>query len=338
MSQLQDGVYISLSDERYFAQDRLGSTDLAILHNRPADWWYASRHNPFRGDRTASAEMEFGSALHVLLLEGEDAYARKVVIKPATYIDAKTGEEKPWNGNANVCKAWADEHERPGIIIVTEDASRRVRHMAQLIRNHPELGPAMAAGISEVSVFWTNEAGVRLRARFDKLLPRFVVDLKTFGGDARGMTVTQQCMALVASRHMDVQRYLYFQARQQMARMIGQGALHGASPHQAEWLTKVAAIEDWRWCWIFYRRRDDGLGFAPVVKPIYRSHLDASFDTGRQKVEVALRNYAAFTERFGFDVPWAVIEEAEEPGDHTFPAWLRDVAVPVTFPEMEATA
>ncbi|MCR5875122.1 PD-(D/E)XK nuclease-like domain-containing protein [Phenylobacterium sp. J426] len=338
MITLQDGVYIGLDADRYFAADRLGSTDLTVLHNRPADWFYGSRHNPYRPERETSEEMAFGSALHVLLLEGEEAYRKSVAIKPATYVDAKTGEVKPWNGNSGVCKAWLEQHDRPGVTIISEDADRRVRHMAELIRNHPELGPPMQAGLSEVSVLWTNDQGVKLRARFDKLLPRFVVDLKTFGGDAKGRTITDQCLSLVAQRHMDVQRFLYFQARQKMRELIEAGRLVGGKPQEREWITKVAAVEDWKWCWIFYRRRDDARGYAPIVKPILRSHFDTSFESGRQKVEVALANYRTFVNRFGLDVPWAVIEPAEEPTDHSFPPWLTDVAEPFTFPEHKDAA
>lgn len=338
MSELADGIYLNLKAEDYFAQDRLGSTDLTVLHNRPADWFYGSRHNPHRGDRKVSDEMAFGSALHVLLLEGDDAYLKWVAVKPAEYPDAKTGELKKWNGNAGFCKDWEEEHDRPGVTIISSDADRRVRHMAALIRNHPQLGPPMSKGLSEVSVLWTNDHGVRLRARFDKLLPAFVVDLKTFGGDAKGRSTTDQCLALVAQRSMDVQRFLYFQARMRMADMIAAGALHGGTEAEREWIAKVAAVEKWSWCWIFYRRQDDSAGYAPIVKPILRSHFDTTFETGRQKVEVALANYQAFVRQFGFDVPWAVIEPSEEPADHSFPPWLTDVAEPVTFPEQKDAA
>lgn len=336
---LADGIYVNLPTAQYFGDDRLGSTDLSILHNRPADWFYSSRHNPHRPTRESTDEMDFGSALHVLLLEGDEAYASAITLRPEEYpeVDRKgieTGVMKPWSGASNWCKAWLEEHASPDGLILTADADRRVRHMAELIRNHPELGPPMGAGMSEVSVLWTNDQGVRLRARFDKLLPKFVVDLKTFGGDAKGRSTTQQCLALVAQRNMDVQRFLYFMARRAMADL----PIFGATPTQEEWLRKVAAVEVWRWCWIFYRRRDDAKGYAPIVKPIMRSHFDASFESGRQKVDVALLNYKRFTERFGFEVPWAVVEPAEEPADHSFPSWLTDVAEPVTFPEPEKDA
>jgi hypothetical protein len=335
--QLPDGVYIGLNDDRYFAQDRLGSTDLVVLHKDPSSWWYGSRLNPSRQERERTEELDFGSALHALVLEGEDVYSIRCAIRPDTYIDAKTGEEKKWHGGAGPCKEWMELNDRPDRLILTEDADRRVRHMAELILNHPELGAPMRGGLSEVSVFWTGVDGVRLRARFDKLLPRFIVDLKTFGGDAKGRTVKQQCLGLVAQRDMDVQRYLYFVARQKMAELIDGGHLVGGNAHEREWITKAAAIEDWRWCWIFYRRRDDRRPYAPVVKPILRSHLDVTFDTGRRKVEVALQNFLTFRERFA-DIPWAIIEPTEEPDDHEFPSWLADVCEPVAFREEEDAA
>lgn len=339
MITLEDGVYVNLSSERYFAADRLGSSDLKTLHNHPADWWYGSRHNPDRGDREASPEMEFGSALHLLLLEGEDAYRKHCVVRPSEYPDEKTGELKPWHGGAKFCRQWMEIHDSPSVHIITEDADRRVRHMAALIQHHPELGQPMQKGLSEVSVLWTHEAtGQRLRARFDKLLPRFVVDLKTFGANARGIDMTQQCLWLVKDRHMDVQRFMYFLARQAMADLIANGKVFGATPAQVDWLGKVGAVEDWRWCWIFYRRRDDQKGHAPIVKPIYRSHFDLTFESGRQKFDVALQNYRTFVSRFGFDVPWAIVEPGEEPADHSMPIGLNDCPPPVTFPEPEEQA
>lgn len=335
---LPDGVYLNLKPETYFAQDRLGSTDLAVLHSDPADWWYRSRHNPNRKPKEPSAEMVFGSALHALLLEGEAAYRAAFVIRPDTYEDEKTGEVKPWHGGSKVCKAWLEAHDRPGVNFIDADIDRRVRHMAALIENHPELGQAFLSGMSEVSVLWTDPSGLRLRARFDKLLPLFTCDLKTFGGDAKGSTTKQQCLTLVANRSMDVQRFAYSQARAAMAGLIDAGAVYGATEFETEWLARVAAVEKPQWCWIFYRRQDDEKGHAPVVKPIIRPHRDASYLTGEKKFAVAVANYQTFVARYGFDVPWAVIEPTEEPQDHEFPPWIERVSEPVTFPDSSKEA
>jgi hypothetical protein len=37
------------------------------------------------------------------------AFDSRYAVCPATYRDAKTGEDKPWNWNSNVCKAWRDQ-------------------------------------------------------------------------------------------------------------------------------------------------------------------------------------------------------------------------------------
>ena len=323
---LPDGIYVNLSEEAYFGQDRLGSTDLVHLHKDPASWWYGSRHNPDRPERERTEAMEFGSALHVLVLEGDAEFEKRCVISP--FEDFRTKEARMWRDEMRINRK----------IILTEDSARRVRHMAALILNHPELGPVLNAGLSEVSVLFTNDQGVKLRARFDKLLPRFVCDLKSFGDDARGRSVRQQCLALVAQRDMDVQRFLYFQARMRMGALIEANAVFGATPEQVQWLQRVAAIEDWEWCWIFFRRRDDQKATAPIVKPILRKHLDATFDSGRRKVQVGLTNYANFIQRFGFEIPWAVVEPADEPADHEFPAYLADVHEPAEFPDERTAA
>jgi len=319
---LKDGVYIGLKDEVYFAQDRLGSTDMSVLHKDPASWWYGSRHNPNRHEREVSEEMQFGSALHALVLEGEEAYADRAEISP--FEDFRTKEARVWRDDAVI----------RGKIIMTEDMDRRVRHMAALILNHPELGAPMRGGLSEVAVLWTDPTGVKMRAKFDKLLPAFVVDLKTFSGDAKGRTTKEQCTGLVAGRSMDVQRFLYFQARQRMASL----PVIGGTPAEQDWLRKVATVEAWDWCWIFYRRRDDKKSHAPVIQPVLRPHLGVTFDSGRRKTEVALSNYIAFRERFGFTVPWAVVEPSWEPVDHDFPPWLNEVCEPVTFPAEQGKA
>ena len=58
---------------------------------------------------------QFGSLLDCLLLT-PDQFKTRYAIKPATYKDAKTGEDKPWNGNSNVCKEWLADHEEFQVI------------------------------------------------------------------------------------------------------------------------------------------------------------------------------------------------------------------------------
>lgn len=86
MEQLSDGVYFDLPEDVYFAQDRLGSSDLSKLSTQGFGWWWQSRHNPRRVS-VPSPYQNFGRALHKLLLEGATAFARDFAVAPdpATY-------------------------------------------------------------------------------------------------------------------------------------------------------------------------------------------------------------------------------------------------------------
>lgn len=78
---IPDGVYIGLPDTVYFAQDALGSTDLVRLHFRREGWWWQSRHNP-DAVRKPNQALNYGTALHAILLEGIAAYEDRFAVIP----------------------------------------------------------------------------------------------------------------------------------------------------------------------------------------------------------------------------------------------------------------
>lgn len=79
--QLPDGVYLGLSETDYFAQDRLGSSDVKDLHFHREGWWWSSRHNPDR-DNSQSDAQNYGTALHAIMLEGLSAYEDRFRVEP----------------------------------------------------------------------------------------------------------------------------------------------------------------------------------------------------------------------------------------------------------------
>lgn len=50
-----------------------------------------------------------GNLFDCLLLTPEK-FKLRYAIKPATYYDEKSGEDKPWNANSKVCKEWLADH------------------------------------------------------------------------------------------------------------------------------------------------------------------------------------------------------------------------------------
>jgi hypothetical protein len=64
---LPDGVYLGLSEDRYFRQGRLGATDLSKLFKRPADWWWGSSSSTRTGRRRKwvfGNDRDFGHGFH----------------------------------------------------------------------------------------------------------------------------------------------------------------------------------------------------------------------------------------------------------------------------------
>lgn len=80
LEQLPDGVYLDLDEKDYFAQDRLGSSDLMKLWRFKEGWWWQSRNNPDREGQTTA--QNYGSALHAIMLEGIRPYEARFRVAP----------------------------------------------------------------------------------------------------------------------------------------------------------------------------------------------------------------------------------------------------------------
>lgn len=66
-------------------------------------------------ERKDTDATEWGSIMDCLVTDF-GRFDERYAVCPATYKDAKTGEDKPWTFAANVCKAWREEHEGKEII------------------------------------------------------------------------------------------------------------------------------------------------------------------------------------------------------------------------------
>lgn len=346
MNLLPDGVHVGLSETAYFSQGRLGSSDLVKLWKEPANWWWGSHFNPDREERkwTFGNDRDFGHGFHYLLLEGEDVYAEKVAINPYDNFTTKDA------------KAWRDERHLDGMVILGEKHDRYIRHMVALVANHPQLADAMRDGLSEVSVLWTDDGGRRRRARFDKLLPSYVLDPKSYGAHNQGRDDHDRALRMVAARSYDVQRYDYDVARERLVDFVKGGQVYGANPQQRAWLDAFPAADEarlaermefypnghpdqqsaWSWCWLFLQKPSNSKGHAPIVLPLERPRFDKTWRAGKLKVERALQNFDAYKARFGLgdepnedglvSVPWAAVHPLWRPLDEDFPPWMDDVS------------
>lgn len=347
MEILPDGVYLDLSEARYFRQGRLGSSDLSKLWKKPVNWWAGSEvYNPnfkpkkwvFQNDR------DFGHGFHYLLLEGEEAYLARCRICPHDNFQTKDA------------RAWRDEQHAEQRVILSEDMDRHIRFMVALVANHPQLKEPMAAGLSEVTVLWTDEQGHRFRARFDKLLRAYILDPKSFGAHNDGADDNEIALRIIAKLSYDVQRYLYDVGREKMIDFIQAGQVYGGTEEEREWLAGFPDADAerlaermefypnghpdqqsaWSWSWLFMQKPSDSKGHGAVLLPVERPRFDTTWRTGKLKVERALQNFDYFKSRFGLGdepnedgqppVPWAAIHPLWRPNDDEFPPWMGNIS------------
>lgn len=168
------GIQMGLDEEFYHSQTwAVSNSDLKVFGgDSPAH--YLARLKGAPEDDSALTEDErktqvMGRLVHLAILEPK-RFARESshYVKPLTYTDEKK-VEKAWNGNANVCKAWIEEHaDKP---VINEKEERRIIGARDAVLAHPVAGALLSGlGSNEVSVFAKHPAtGLRLRMRADRL-------------------------------------------------------------------------------------------------------------------------------------------------------------------------
>jgi hypothetical protein len=348
---LAEGVHLHLPEADYFQARALGSSDLPVLAKDPASWWYASDFNQARRARVKrSPALSFGSALHCRLLEGEEAFRERFVVEPD---DADPGyarsvpeirdllikagrpeaarmftkrelldvarraglRHRVWD----LAYAHYKHHQHLGRNHITQDEARRLEHMARLVEQHPDLGPGLRHGLTEVSVFWRRreDPDTLLRARFDKLQWGRIIDLKSMS-NARGDEPEAAAYDAIGDHEYDLQAEHYREAREQAVGFIREGRIfsHGpdgrggkVTPAEHDLLQAVAAAPSWVWVWIFYQVRSDDVGRerAPVIVPLWTEPHGELFDRARTVIDRALSNFRTYRDRHGLAEGWSEV-------------------------------
>lgn len=347
LEQLPDGVYLGLKEGDYFAQDRLGSSDLIKLDQHKEGWWWQSRWNRDRTNAQTAAQ-SYGSALHAIMLEGVGAYETRFAVAPdpADYPGLLTtipqikealteegfdlkGTSKfqliDWLATAAVelprrpcweaIKLDFDEHRKirddDGEVVAIKPAvsaveDRMLRFMHEAAIEHPDMRQLLGTGerfpvLAEVSVFWTDDHGVRRRARFDKPAPKFTLDLKSLG-NWQGRQLIHALGDHIKRNGYHIQEADQHTARKLAHRMIvesGGALLSGGTDEDRAWITAIATRNmPWAWVWLFYQKPEPS-GRAPILFPVWdewksRFHVD-----GHRRAVRAVQFYLESVERFG---------------------------------------
>lgn len=172
-----------MDEKTYHAHPALSHSQLEDFITSPGLYYgrHISKEIPPFEDTEAT---EIGSAMHAVALEGREAFETKVAIWRGGLMEPNKKGEEPkhtTNRNANVYKAWKEEH--AGRIEIDEDGDALVAVMLDALRSHNDACDLLwgLEGESEKSLFWRDVHDVEARCRLDRVLPSVdvIVDLKT---------------------------------------------------------------------------------------------------------------------------------------------------------------
>lgn len=180
----EPGIYRKVPMDAYHGQLTVGpsisSSGLREIENRsPLHYFATSYLNPDRPEEDSTPAMDLGRAVHTLLLS-EDGFRDDYVTRPETYPDAKTGEFKPWNGNATVCKEWLADRKMEGKTVLLKQQVADIQGMAERLSKNQVAVDLLRGRIERSIVVKDKLTGVWVKARPDSI-PRdhTIADLKT---------------------------------------------------------------------------------------------------------------------------------------------------------------
>jgi hypothetical protein len=348
---------------------RRGSTDVAAWWLKKEGWWWKSELNPFWA-RVRRDPMTFGSALHALLLEGRDAFNARYGALPnkAEYPDLIETIDDLRSALASVnapgfkARATKDnmlelarvylqsrhvwdllvERARkanPGKLMLSAEDVWQLDIMLAAAEKDPNMAAvATASGgvrLTELSVLWTTPQGLRLRFRFDSLLPTVNADLKSidnFRGDTLGDAIGKR----IGADALDVQAAMSFEARKVAYEFIRRGHVYGGTDEQREWLARFPAEAPldagpagpgWSWVWMFYQKADVQ-GRAPTIMPVRMAYGGLRHLDGYRKMIHGMTFYLEQVAKVGLKEPWTRVEpihhlDASAENEIRIPSWVQ---------------
>jgi exodeoxyribonuclease VIII len=157
---MKPGIYTDIPNEEYHGGEGVSSSGLKwFLTNTPAHF-YANYLDPERERSEPTPAMKIGTAIHTAILE-PDEYAKRYVIIPAD-LNMRTNA-----GKATYADLEAVAVEAGADLIKAEDHAK-VQRIAASMLAHPQWQRLAEVGVSETSIYWTDEeTGVLCKCRPD---------------------------------------------------------------------------------------------------------------------------------------------------------------------------
>lgn len=340
----EPGIYFNLNEDSYHSDQSLGSSSIKALASDAIEW----KFDKIYGEDLDTEALRWGSGLHKRVLEGreafEDAFCHefdKSLVegaldtipelkawlqdkgykvpsgaKKADLVDAvqRVDPEQPI---AAVIKAkWDADNE--GKVMLPPKRWAQIETAARWLQRDPLLSAVMTdgtfnAGAPEVSVFY-EDRGVRLKARFDRLLRHAIVDLKSFApwfsGNLEGAAIK-----VIERMRYDIQEAAYRRAWHKAKELFLDGKVYGEPPFPT-FLEECFDRDEPAWIWIFVKSK--GAPQPLVVDWQARFAQRAAMD----KVEQAIDDYIRLRDEYGEENEWPPMRPALTVDDSLLPSWF----------------
>lgn len=354
-----DGIYFGLPAEVYHAVPRLSASGLQKLCVSPATFWKGSWLDPERpelDDESTKAQV-IGKAYHTARLEPhlfDSSYVRELDKKEFpkgtvfTGIDmgkaleelgekksgsvgeqaerlAAAGFDKPiWH---LAMAAW--EEERAGRVALPAKVYDEVVRDMERIRSNADIAELLSNGEAEVSIFWTDQHGLKMKSRVDYLQAAAWADFKTFD-NTRGKVLAQALADAMRYNRYHVQAVTYRDALEAI-RLGGLQVQGEATDSQRALVAAIQLRPHELACWYIFQEKGGVPNLVAKEFPFYTLPMSAQLnraiagdDEARARGDAAQQRRSKLHIRARQDVDHAkrafvLHDQVYEPGQPWFP-------------------
>lgn len=221
----------------YHSRLALSNSGMKLLSISPLRFWF-HEINPERPAKKETPQMQFGTALHCMVLEGDAEFQRQYThaIEETDYDGCLVtaddmrewlrarGKKASGTRKAELIQQILDvDSEAPiwslleerhaanteGKHVCKKEELRRILECAEALRREPAVRAILSDGEPEVSIFAEDpQTGVPLKGRLDWLAKDCILDLKTFT-QTRGKSIDQTVSDAIWYEGYARQAYLY---------------------------------------------------------------------------------------------------------------------------------
>lgn len=296
-----DGIYFDMPFPEYLEHEALGSTDMKTLFLDPTDYWHGSVLNAGRDPRESTPAQEYGTARHVLVLQGRELFDKIYHRGPDQDPDAPASVKAAITKAANILGA------KHGKIVLPARIYDRIVISGAMIMKNPHLLTAFTGGAPEVTIIWTRK-GVQRKARIDYLKPRGIGDLKSVT-NFRQVSFVEACRWAIEIYRYDIQAAHYLEARAALAEFWKEPSdpFLAFTREQMELLNQCARAPQFAFQWVFIQAEKSPITCSRILSP-----QNPMVELANQHIDIAADNYRQFIKKYGKYSRWLSEEPPEE--------------------------